>query len=81
MSSLVRTFGFVGAPVQRKVAPQCPHCLESRVEVPVHLLVVGQGWLVPHFALPLQGLVQLQLQALFFLVQDPQPLSILLKLH
>ena len=61
--------------------PNLPHVLESRVEVAVHLLVVGQGWHVPHLTLSIQGLLKLQLEALVFLVQDPQTVPVLLKLH
>lgn len=70
-NNLVGTFALGVELVQGKVVPQCPHGLKSRVKVPVHLLVVGQSWLVPHPLLPLQDLVKLQLQALMFLVQDP----------
>lgn len=63
------------------VVPERPHGLESRAEVAAHLLVVGKGGPMPHLALPLQSLAQLHLQAFFLLVQDPQPLPVLLDLR
>lgn len=66
--------------MQGQVVLNRPHGLEGLVEVAVHLLVVGQGGLVAHPALPLQSLAQLQVQVFALLVQDPQPLPVLCNL-
>lgn len=76
-SRLLRACARAGTLVQGHVVPDRPHGLEGLVEVAVHLLVVGQGGLVAHPALHLQGLAQLQLQVFALLVQDPQPLPVL----